>query len=600
MRYHWDDFTLDREGTLLTRRGRQVDVTRRILDCVTCLVEQRHRVVSYDELIKAVWGHTNVSNNQLSQLVLSARRALGDDGHTQRLIKTLPGLGYRWIGPLCEPPVVKPSGTHGDDAMGPAAMQPREAASDASISVTGMQSQTGYCLSSQRESVVLTLIVPGNTAWSSGRTSGQMWKARACTPGDANPLKRLEAALWRGEFAQVRDGLAALQEALSETPEAQMLAIRLDIERERFDRAAARIAEQLQLAADAGDRHWQAQLLILRSERAARMACPASEQLEPAAEAVSLLESADIRTGRALGQALSSRGQGRLADNQAEAAAQDLISAHNLLLQCGDERRAAIAGARLAHAWLRMGRVGQAYARLCESLEALQRCGDTCNAIDICNLMTRVLLEQLRWDEALASSQRGLELASRLPEPRRHRESLRLRALCLTCAGRLQEAGRLLDEAEIASGPTGESLNYRAMHALASGRCEDALRFASAAVERNDPDRNADLWLDSAEGALLLWMIAARQANAETGTVYTLSAVHEALQDRQRSLAACLAKENLNVANGRSKKTEDAIRLIYGEAGELNRCWSMLLASEPLPEMLVEHGHVAQVMSGKA
>ena len=102
MQYRWDDFTLDRAGSLLTRRGEQIDVTRKVLDCICYLVEQRHRVVSHDELIRRLWGHDNVTNHQLAQVVLSARRTLGDDGQAQRLIRTMPGLGYRWVSAVSE------------------------------------------------------------------------------------------------------------------------------------------------------------------------------------------------------------------------------------------------------------------------------------------------------------------------------------------------------------------------------------------------------------------------------------------------------------------------------------------------------------------
>ena len=100
MRYRWGDYRLDRQGTLLTRRGEQVDLSRKQLDGLTHLVEQGHRAAPYDELIRAIWGHDRVTHNQLSQVILSLRRLLGDDSQSQRLIRTLPGLGYRWVGEI--------------------------------------------------------------------------------------------------------------------------------------------------------------------------------------------------------------------------------------------------------------------------------------------------------------------------------------------------------------------------------------------------------------------------------------------------------------------------------------------------------------------
>lgn len=47
---------------LLVHDGRQVDVTRKTLACIHHLIENRHRVVGYDELIRTLWGHDNVTN----------------------------------------------------------------------------------------------------------------------------------------------------------------------------------------------------------------------------------------------------------------------------------------------------------------------------------------------------------------------------------------------------------------------------------------------------------------------------------------------------------------------------------------------------------
>lgn len=83
MEYRWDDFSLDREGSLLTREGQQVEVSRKVLYCISHLIEQRNRVVGYDELIHKVWGHDNVTNHQLTQIVVAARRPPRDQRRWQ-------------------------------------------------------------------------------------------------------------------------------------------------------------------------------------------------------------------------------------------------------------------------------------------------------------------------------------------------------------------------------------------------------------------------------------------------------------------------------------------------------------------------------------
>lgn len=167
MRYCWEDFSFERQGALLTRRGAQVAVSRKVLDCIHHLIEQRHRVVSCDELILAIWGHTAVSNNQLSQIVLSTRRSIGDDGHAQRLIRTVSGIGYRWIGEV-DASMGAPS--HEDRARAGTAANPAHAGTQ----VVGMpdrfharRDQNAYLLSAQTWPMVATVVMSGAGGWPS-------------------------------------------------------------------------------------------------------------------------------------------------------------------------------------------------------------------------------------------------------------------------------------------------------------------------------------------------------------------------------------------------------------------------------------------------
>lgn len=84
----------------LSRAGRVLEVPSRVFDCLVYLVEHRDRAIGRDELVAAVWGRVDVSDAQLGQIVLRARRVVGDDGHEQRLIRTMPKFGYRWIAPV--------------------------------------------------------------------------------------------------------------------------------------------------------------------------------------------------------------------------------------------------------------------------------------------------------------------------------------------------------------------------------------------------------------------------------------------------------------------------------------------------------------------
>jgi DNA-binding winged helix-turn-helix (wHTH) protein/tetratricopeptide (TPR) repeat protein len=101
VQYRVADIVLDSASRLVRGPQGPLAVPRRVFDCLICLIEHRDRAVARDELILYVWNRHNVSDTQLAQTVLRARRLLCDDGSEQRLIRTVPGFGYHWIGPVC-------------------------------------------------------------------------------------------------------------------------------------------------------------------------------------------------------------------------------------------------------------------------------------------------------------------------------------------------------------------------------------------------------------------------------------------------------------------------------------------------------------------
>lgn len=97
MEYRFGDYRLLPAARELWQDGRMLSVTRLAFDCITYLVEQRHRAVGRDELVAALWGRVDVAEARVSELVLRARRTVGDDGQRQYAIRTVPGFGYRWV-----------------------------------------------------------------------------------------------------------------------------------------------------------------------------------------------------------------------------------------------------------------------------------------------------------------------------------------------------------------------------------------------------------------------------------------------------------------------------------------------------------------------
>jgi TolB-like protein len=81
------------------RRGREaVAVEPQVFDLLVYLVENRDRVVSKDDLIAAVWRGRIVSESTLTSRINAARKAVGDSGLEQRLIRTIPRKGLRFVG----------------------------------------------------------------------------------------------------------------------------------------------------------------------------------------------------------------------------------------------------------------------------------------------------------------------------------------------------------------------------------------------------------------------------------------------------------------------------------------------------------------------
>ena len=88
----------------LRRGGGVIHVQPQVFGVLRHLLEHRDRVVPKTELLDAVWGDRFVSDSTLSSRIKAARQAVGDDGASQRLIATIHGVGYRFIGDAAGPP----------------------------------------------------------------------------------------------------------------------------------------------------------------------------------------------------------------------------------------------------------------------------------------------------------------------------------------------------------------------------------------------------------------------------------------------------------------------------------------------------------------
>ncbi len=596
MQYRWDDFSLDRKGTLLTREGQQVDVSRKILDCISHLIEQRHRVVGYDELIQKVWGHGNVSNHRLTQLIVAARRAVGDDGQTQAAIRTMPGMGYRWVQPIAEgleapappaTPTMTAPGERLDESPQTRIPHPSEPVRGTKHSGRrSVRMAAALLLGAVAAGIAYRYVSVQEPAPSVGSPSDTIADA-------TDPIDVLRQALRMGKHEDVRDGLSKLPAALADTPDARMLAVELDIDLGRFNRAEQKLAVQLARAEAAEDTLWLAKVLTIQSDARAKAGQQASEVLPPATLAVELLESAGTwASTQAMGLALSARGNGFLIDNDLERATQDLVRARDILRKAGYERGAAEAQRYLAHVWLRTGRMTDALEQMVAVADTFGRLGDPVNEIGARNMATRIQIEQLRWDEALAGSERCLQAARKVPDSRRRVGALKLRALVLTSTGRLREAGSFLEEA----GAIAEERTFSAVtaaHALAADRPELALAEAAVAFDFYGANDRLSLVLENQEGALLLWMIAAQTLAARGETMPTPSPAQVAALQSPASSIGRIARGRWLWSQGQLQAAETEFRLALARPRAQGWLSELLYVNEALIELLLQRGDAA-------
>ena len=120
MQFYFENHILDLERRELRRGSDLVALEPQVFDLLTYLMQNRERVVSKDDLIASVWGGRIVSDSTLSTRINAARKALGDSGEAQRLIKTMARKGFRFTGTVTE------HTKSGDAASSPAAALPQQ------------------------------------------------------------------------------------------------------------------------------------------------------------------------------------------------------------------------------------------------------------------------------------------------------------------------------------------------------------------------------------------------------------------------------------------------------------------------------------------
>ena len=124
MKFNFDNHILDTDRRELRRGSELVAMQPQVFDLLVHLLKHRDHVVSRDNLIERVWGGRIVSDSTLDSRINAARNAVGDNGKEQKLIRTIPRKGLRFVGAVNGQPDDLPDAAPAEDAEPPRIVLP--------------------------------------------------------------------------------------------------------------------------------------------------------------------------------------------------------------------------------------------------------------------------------------------------------------------------------------------------------------------------------------------------------------------------------------------------------------------------------------------
>ncbi len=135
MRYLFGDYSLDCGRRELHSGSAPIAMEPQVFDLLVYLVENRDRVVSKDDLFTAVWHGRIVSESTLTSRINAVRKAVGDSGEQQAVIRTIARKGFRFVGAISE-------------QGGPVPIQPAPAPAQPSAAPAPLRQQVHFCTGS--------------------------------------------------------------------------------------------------------------------------------------------------------------------------------------------------------------------------------------------------------------------------------------------------------------------------------------------------------------------------------------------------------------------------------------------------------------------
>src|SRR5215510_864891 len=137
MRYVFGDYEVDTQRYELRHAGIPRALEPQVFNVLVYLVQHRDRMVPKEELLEQLWPQQYVSEAVLSQRLMLVRKAVGDSGSQQRVIKTVRRRGYRFVATVEERTGAPPSQSTPMSSVSTALPPPAEERSDAAEPLRG-------------------------------------------------------------------------------------------------------------------------------------------------------------------------------------------------------------------------------------------------------------------------------------------------------------------------------------------------------------------------------------------------------------------------------------------------------------------------------
>ncbi len=146
-------FVVQRQARELWCEGQRVALQRQSFELLLYLMDHAERVVPKEELLTQVWGTLHVSDSVLARAVMKLRRALGDDGREPAVVRTVHGVGYRFVAAISRQatpaPAPSPSLATGPALLGLLPLSNDTGDAGLAWAVHGLPALIGHLLSAQ-------------------------------------------------------------------------------------------------------------------------------------------------------------------------------------------------------------------------------------------------------------------------------------------------------------------------------------------------------------------------------------------------------------------------------------------------------------------